>query len=285
MKFAAFSGALIDYSMREAMLIVQKLGFDGIEIACREPHLSTTTSAPRIKEIKRLADDLGLRIPALAGYMGNFSVTSDSDCESAFEEFQKMLQIGCELDASMIRVQPGGPNAFLAKEYHYAKAAYWLHRCALEAKSVGKKIVLEIHNQSLVENVESSLHLLRLIDCDNVGMIHDAGNMYITDTDYGRDSVLKLGNRLFHVHVKDEKRVNEVGERGTFINITRHGEEKFMHCRLGEGKADHKPLFDTLREIGYEQWVTLECNAPFPPAERLEYDLRQVKKHLCPTTA
>lgn len=47
----------------------------------------------------------------------------------------------------MVRVSPGGPNAFMAHDYHYAKAAYWLNRCAEEAKAHQVDIVLEIHNQ------------------------------------------------------------------------------------------------------------------------------------------
>ena len=82
MKIAAFSGSLIDYSIHEAMSIAAELGFDGIEIACREPHLSGT-SLPRVREMKALADGRGLEIPALAGYMGHFSTSGDAECAGA----------------------------------------------------------------------------------------------------------------------------------------------------------------------------------------------------------
>lgn len=283
MKFAAFSGVFIEHSIQEAMHFAQKLGMDGIEIAAREPHISPTSSTPRVKEVKALAESLGLDIPVLAGYMGGFSTASDKDSERAFDDFRRLLEIADTLGASMVRVSPGGPNAFMAYDYHYAKAAHWLNRCAAEAKRRQIKILLEIHNESLVETVESSIRLLSMIEYDNVGMIHDAGNMYITDTDYGRDSVLKLGTRLFHVHVKDERRVSEAGAPGTFVNVTRYGEEKFMQCRLGEGEADHKPLLDALRETGYSGWITLECHAPFPAYDRLEHDFQFVRRLLAST--
>lgn len=278
MKFAAFSGVFIDHSIQEAMQLTKRLGLDGIEIAVREPHLSPTTSMPRLKEMKSIADSLDLEIPVLAGYMGGFSTASDKEAQLALDEFKRMLPIAGELGSTMIRVSPGGPNAFLAHDYHYAKAAYWLNRCAAEAKASNIRIVLEIHNESLIETVESSLRLLSMLEYDNVGMIHDAGNMYITETDYGPDSVYKLGKHLFHVHVKDELRVKEAGKPGTFVNLTHRGEESFLQCRLGEGEADHKPLFNTLVETGYKDWVTLECHAPFPAYERLEHDFNVVKK-------
>jgi sugar phosphate isomerase/epimerase len=280
MKLAAFSGVLIDHSIQEAMRLTKQIGFDGIEIAAREPHLSASTSATRVKEIRSVADGLGLAIPVIAGYMGGFSTGSDKECEQAFTDFQRILECSSVLGADLIRVGAGGPNAFLAQDYHYAKAAFWLKKCAVEAGKQGKSIVLEIHNISLAETVDSSLRIVDLVGEDNIGLIHDAGNMYITDTDYGRDSVIGLGKRMFHVHVKDEKRVAEAGAPGTFVNRTKHGDEKFLQCRLGEGEADHQPLFDALKETGYSGWVTLECHAPFPAYERLEHDYSKVKQML-----
>lgn len=280
MKIAAFSGSLIDYSIHEAMSITAELGFDGIEIACREPHLSPEASLPRVREMKALADGHGLEIPALAGYMGHFSTSGDAECAGAYDQFMGLLEPAVMLEAGMIRIFQGGPNAFLAEDYHYAKAAFWIRKCAEEARAAGKRIVLEIHNQSLVETTDSALRLLELIGDDQVGLIHDAGNMYITDTEFGEESVMQLGSRLFHVHIKDERRIGQGGAPGTFKNLTRHGEEFFLQCRLGEGEVDHGGLLRGLREQRYAGWITLECAAPYPPKERLAYDLLVIKEWL-----
>ncbi|MEY9095231.1 sugar phosphate isomerase/epimerase family protein [Paenibacillus sp. RC84] len=285
MKIAAFSGALMEYSIQEAMKITANLGFDGIEIACREPHLSPQTSLPRVKEIRRLADEHVLDIPVLGGYMGRFSESGDPECAAAYDEFLGLLERADYLETDMIRIFPGGPNAFLAADYHYEKAAHWLKKCAAEARKHEKKILLEIHNVSLIETVESSLRLLEMIGEDNVGLIHDAGNMYISDTDFGRASVTGLGSRLLHVHVKDEKRIPEAGGPGTFRNVTRHGEEHFLQCRLGEGEVDHRELFEALAETGYGGWVTLECFAPYPPPEQLAHDRDAVRQLLRETAS
>ncbi|WP_163537433.1 sugar phosphate isomerase/epimerase family protein [Gracilibacillus sp. YIM 98692] len=278
MKFAAFSGVFIDYSIQQAMSISKELGFDGIEIACREPHLSPSTSRQRVEEIKHLASKLDLEIPALAGYMGHFSTSSDKECEKALQEFKQLVKWADILGADMVRVFPGGPNAFLAEDYHYEKAAFWLKKCVEEAKPYSIKVVMEIHNLSLIETVEQSKKLLNMVGHhDDIGVIHDAGNMYITDTSYNRDSILHLENHLFHFHVKDVKRVEKSVAPGTFTNLTKNGDEHFMQCLLGEGEVDHQPLFDTLNEMGYNRWITLECAAPYPPKERMEADFQKVK--------
>lgn len=280
MKIAVFSGTMIENSIHQAMEIASRLGFAGIEIACREPHLSPDSSPPRVKEMRALADRHGLAIPALAGYMGYFSEADDGACMRALDDVRRLLEHADRLDAGMLRIFPGGPNAFLAQPCHYEKAARWVRRCAEEAERHGKRIVLEIHNGSLIETADDALRLLDLVGAGNVGVIHDAGNMYIADTDYGRDSVLRLGRHLCHVHVKDEKRIEAAGAPGTFVNRTRHGEESFLQCRLGEGETDHRELFAALRDTGYDGWITLETAAPYPPEERLLHDLEAVRQLL-----
>ncbi|MCM3786418.1 sugar phosphate isomerase/epimerase [Neobacillus mesonae] len=275
---AAFSGSLIEYSLPEAIKIAADLGFDGIEIACRAPHLSLDMPHEEVKSLGMQARELGLTIPALAGYVGYFSTLNDEECEAALKEVRKLVQIASLLSVPYVRVFPGGPNAFKAEDVHYERAAGYLRECVEEAAAEGVQILLEIHNQTLTEDASSALKLAALTGDERLGFIHDAGNMYISDVNYGAESVLQLGSYLHHVHVKDERRIAEAGEEGTFVNQTRHGNEAFMQCRLGEGEVDHLPLLAALQKSGYSGWVTLECAAPFPAVDRLAYDLRAIQR-------
>lgn len=273
---AAFSGSLIDYPLREAMEIAAELGFGGIEIACRSPHLGLDTPLDEVRELGEYAAGLGLRIPALAGYAGYFSTLNDEECDAAMEDFRKLLRIAEELSVPYIRIFPGGPNAFLAEDQHYERAAYYIRKCIAEADDSGIRLLIEIHNQTLVEDADSALRLLELTGGSGIGFIHDAGNMYIAGVDYGDASVRKLGSHMTHIHIKDEKRIAIEGAEGSFSNRTRHGMETFMQCRLGEGAVDHRPMLAAVLENGYDGWITLECAAPFPPKGRLAYDLAEI---------
>ncbi|MFD2329550.1 sugar phosphate isomerase/epimerase family protein [Cohnella sp. GCM10020058] len=277
MRYAAFSGPLMEYSIHEAMAIVAGLGFDGIEIAGREPHLGPDTSLKRVDEMRRVADGLGLAIPVLAGYMGAFSESSDAECEASCQAFSALLERAGRLGADAVRLFQGGPSAFLAQDYHYEKTAFWLRRCADEARRQDKRILLEIHNNSLIETIDGAQRLLALVGDSRVGLIHDAGNMYITGEDFGRESVRRLGDAIRHVHVKDEKRIPLADMPGSFRNRTVRGEEHFLQCRLGEGEVDHRELFAALQAADYGGWIALECFAPYPPEEQLGHDLAVVR--------
>ncbi|MFS0723601.1 sugar phosphate isomerase/epimerase family protein [Paenibacillus sp. 1P07SE] len=281
MNIAAFSGAYSASNFREAASAVSRLGFQGIEIAARGSHLAPASTADQVREVKAIADGHGLAIPVLAGYAGGFSTAADEACEQAYGDFLELLEIAGELGAGAIRVQPGGPNAFLAEPGHYERAARWLDRCAEAAQPCGVNVLVELHNETLVESADDAQRLLDLLEWDNIGWIHDAGNMYISGADYGADSVRKLRSRLFHVHVKDERRLDPQlpPQPGEFTARTRRGDERFVPCLLGEGEADHHGLFAGLAEIAYTGWITLECHAPLPP-DAMAADLKTVRTFL-----
>jgi sugar phosphate isomerase/epimerase len=139
---------------------------------------------------------------------------------------------------------------------------------------------MEIHNGSLIETVEAADNFIKKINRENVGFIHDAGNMYITDTEYGEKSVETLGNKIFHVHVKDELRVNDDTLPGAFHDRTIYGNETFQQKMLGEGAVDHVPLFKALRKIGYNGFLSSECHAVVPEIEKAKHEIKEIRKQI-----
>lgn len=259
------------------MRLAKGFGYDGVELWGREPHISADTTYERASEIRELAAELGLEIAGIGAYLGRFLTMSDAQCEEVLEELKKYFQVMEWLGTDLIRVWPGGPNAFLAQDYHYAKAAHWLQRCGDLAAERGVRLAMEIHNGSLTETVEGAERLLAMIQRDNVGVIRDAGNMYITGTDYGEETVQRLGEKIFHVHVKDELHIEDESLPGSFRDLTAQGNELFQQQMLGEGAVDHLPLFRALKKMGYSGFLSAECHAAKPDLYRAEKDLEAIK--------
>ncbi|NMA85337.1 MAG: sugar phosphate isomerase/epimerase [Epulopiscium sp.] len=281
MKTAIFSLIFKDLPLEEAIPLIKEIGYEGIELWGKAPHFPVDTSVTRAKEIRSLLDEHQLVVPAIGAYLGDFSMASDQECEQALQDVEKYFRIMEIIDCDMLRVGCGGPHAFLAEPYHYEKALHWIKKCGILGKEYGKKVVMEIHNGSLIETIEAAKEFMDKLDCDHVGLIHDAGNMYITDTDYGQESVDLLGDYIFHVHVKDEKRIQDDSLPGAFHNRTIYGDEIFQQSMLGEGAVDHIPLFKALLQRGYDGFLSCESHAPVPPLERAKREwvelTRQIK--------
>ncbi|MET3726813.1 sugar phosphate isomerase/epimerase [Fictibacillus halophilus] len=275
MKFAASSKIFWDYSLEKTLQMVKQIGLDGLEINCRPPHFQMEWTEKEYCKIASIAQELELEIPLLSGYMG---AKRGNDSEQ--KEFDHILEAAVHLNSTYIRVQVGGPNAFLASDEDYHETARWVNQCAYKAKLVNKKIVIEMSNGTLVESADDALKLLSYLSMDNVGFVHDAGNMFISWVDYGAESIKKLGDRLYYVHAKGEKRTDKLGEPGSFASETIRGTEYFVQSMLESGEVDHNLVFQALVDQKYKGWITLECHAPFPPFKRVQQDYDYVKNLL-----
>lgn len=262
MKTALFSKVFAERSLSSAIDLTADLGYDGIEPMGREPHLPPDTSRDRAAEIRARVDDRGLEIPCLATYTGGDVDATDEERERQLADLESFLELADPLDCRLLRHSAGGPPLHEATEADFEVAARWLRRAADLAAEYDATLAMEIHAHKLTETVDSTLKLVEMVDRENLGAIHDAGNMYIVDTDYGPKSVERLGERLSHVHVKDERRVDDASVPGAFELETRHGREMFQPRRLGEGDVDHGPLFGALAEAGYDGFVSAECHVP-----------------------
>lgn len=280
MKISLLTLVCASRTLEETISMAAANGYDGIELWGNPAHLGPDTTLSRAKEIGACARDNGLSIPAVASYVGGFSEKSDDECQKELVKLEKYLILMNELDCNTIRVNCGGPSIINARRYHLEKALYWMEKSALLAKQYGKNVTMEIHNGNLIETLEAADDFVRTVNLDNLGLIHDAGNMYITDTEYGEKSVGVLNKWIFHVHVKDELRINDDNLPGAFHSTTIYGDEIFAQKQLGEGAVDHVPLFKGLIKADYKGFLSSECHAPVADAERVSGEIRIIRELL-----
>lgn len=258
MELSLFTLVLNDRPVEDAISLLGKIGYKGVELQGCAPHLPVETSLERAKEIRKCVDDAGMVVSNLATYTGNYSTLSDEDCNKELDILKKYMELGNILGCKMIRHEPGGPSSRVAEPKHYERASKWMQKAADIAAQGDFRLVMELHHGGLTETADDALKILKMIDRENVGVIHDAGNMYIAMTNYGRVSVKKLGKYIFHVHVKDELLVPKGSDPDSFEYEGRC----YSHKLLNHGGVDHNPAFAALREIGYDGFLSMECHVP-----------------------
>lgn len=248
-------------SLSEACAVAADVGFDAVELMGRAPHFGPETTDEEARELRAHLDELGLDVSCIASYTGGYIGKDTNEQEAELEALERFCELANVVGCHRVRHGPGGPPEHRATEDDYEVAAQWMRRAADLAAEYDVELLVEIHSLTVVESATAARHLLDLVDRDNVGIMHDAGNMYISRKDYGAESVDVLGDLLAHVHVKDEIRVVDEA-RGTFELETSEGTERFQPRLLGDGAADHEPLFSALADREYEGFVTLECHVP-----------------------
>lgn len=264
MQTSLFTKVLSNRSLHESCTIAAAIGYDGVELMGRDPHLAVETTDQEAHALRDHLDMLGLSVSCIATYTGFYADKTEAERENELADLERFCELADILSVDLIRHGPGGPAPYEATDDQYEAGVEWVRKAAALAAKHDKELAVEIHGDTLIESATDAIEFLEQVGQDNIGVIHDAGNMFICGNEYGPETIETLGPRLSHVHVKDERPAETDAGPNQFA-IEREGREEstkayFEATLLGEGAVDYDPLFESLRSIGYDGFVTDECH-------------------------
>lgn len=237
----AFKG---DFEANVAM--IAGLGYDGVELAIRDPKL---VDADRLV---RVVQDHGLEIPAIGtGQAWGEEGLSFTDPDPAVREaaIRRVLshipfaaRTGAVIIIGLLRgvVKPG-----VSQEQAMAWLVEALQQCCAAARLQGVRIALEPicrYETTLINTLAEGLDLLDRVGAQNMGLMPDTFHMNIEEAVI-EESIRACSNRIFHFHVADSNR-----------------------WYAGAGHLDFESILDTLCETGYRGYISGEW-MPLPDAD------------------
>jgi len=224
---------------------IAALGYDGVELAIRDPGLMDYGA------LLALLDRYHLAVPAIGTGQAwgeeHLSFTDpDPDVrrraiERACAHVPFAAQVGAQVIIGLLRgvVQPG---------VDHTQANNWLvealRRCADAAAPAGVRLCLEPLNRyetGLIHTVAEGLALIEQVGAENFGLLLDTFHMNIEEPNLA-GAIRAAGARLFHFHVADSNRWHP-----------------------GAGHVDLGHLLAVLEEAGYTGYVSGEF-LPLPDA-------------------
>ena len=262
MKISCFTVMQGKLPLNEVIPNVAKAGYDGLELQGLA-HVPPETSDERASEIKSICDKNGIAVMAIAGYHGAYNQkTNDDERNQQLEYVKNHCRIANILGCDILRHSPGGPPSYKATDAEWKSATEWMKKACDIAAEYNVRLAMEIHNGGLVESSDDAMKIIEMTGRDNLGAIHDGSNMYISGVDFGLESFKKLGDRLFHVHIKGEKRIDDEALPNSFWCDTREGRKLFQATLLEDDLAgtDHRIVLRALKEIDYKGYISLECH-------------------------
>ena len=278
MKISIFSGMFKNQALTTAIMDAAKIGYDGVEIMIGfgGNHLASDSSPDYIAGIDRCARDNGIDLCLIYTTLGSGILTNKNAAPSDLAELDRFLAIGDKLSCKTIKVTAGRLRDSDYRDDEARIVADWLAEACDRAAKHGSRVVAEIHFGQYCETVQMARKIIDLVDRPNFGVIHDAGNLHITGIDYGQNSIDILGDRIFHVHIKDMVRAST-------DDPTAHDylAGRFKRALLGKGDVDHLPLFRALKKIGYEGYLSCEASGEhLGPVETARHEYRAVTELL-----
>jgi sugar phosphate isomerase/epimerase len=188
---------------------VSDLGYDGVELAIRDPGLVDD------EELLKLLWRHKLESPAIGtgqawGEEGlSFTDPDPQIRRSAVKRIKSHLGLAARLGAVVII---GLIRGTLKPGIEKAQAMAWLvkalRECSAAASSVGVRLALEPINRyetALINTAAEGLELIDQVGADNFGLLLDTFHMNIEEPSL-EASISRAANRIFHFHAADSNR-------------------------------------------------------------------------------
>lgn len=243
---AAFQAVAFKGDFGANVAKIASWGYDGVELAIRDPALVDTD------ELERVISDHRLAVPAIGtgqawGEEGLSFTSSDPEVrEAAIARICSHIPLAERLGAIVILglirgITPAGQS-------HEQSMAYLVEaigRCAEAAAGTGVRFALEPMNRyetDLIHTAAEGLELVGRVGAENFGLLLDTFHMNIEEPDI-EASIEACGSRIFHFHVADSNRWHP-----------------------GAGHLDFAGILTTLSGTGYDGFVSGEF-MPKPDAD------------------
>lgn len=279
-KIATSGKAFEKLKFEEMVKILSEVGYRGLEIRTCDTQLPITATKKRAKELYNILAEHNIAVTCISSFTGNYSEKNEADCAKQLDEFKAFVDLAGEIECDMVRHWAGWCSSESATAEKWERSVRWMQKAAEIADKANVKVGLEIHHRSLLDNVESILKYLGDVDRKNVVLIHDAENMYHDGVEYGASAVRKLGNHIYGVHIKDVVTLEDKS------NPHAHEYKGKLFCSrlINEGGVDHYSVFQGLKDIGYEGYLTVETSDLIPDVTKLarhEYlQVRQIAEEI-----
>lgn len=253
MKLAFSSNAFKRYSIIDAIDIIARTGYAGIELMCDIPHaFPPMLSDAQIDSInnnlyKNRLDVSNLNAFTLYArgdvYHPSWIEDSPDLVETRIQHTIDCLNLAPRVGARNISTEPGGPipSDRLTFEQYERLFLNGLSRVAGIAQDKKVYLLIEPEPGLLIENSSQFKNLLKkLSSSDYVKLNFDIGHFYCVNEDPSR-LIYELADYIVHFHLAD-------------IASTR----VHNHLLPGYGSIDFKSVFKSIKDIGFDGFVTVE---------------------------
>lgn len=254
---AKFDAVPFKGNFKENVHYIKELGFDGVELAIRDPEIIDQG------ELYAILEEADMEVSAIGTGQAwgeeRLSLTDpdplvrEKIVKRIYSHIPFASRTGGIIIIGLVRGigNPDIPRSTLEQ---------WLYegfsRCCEEADKHHVRIAFEPINRyetTLLNNVESGLEFIEKVGGENLGMLLDTFHMNIEEPSI-EQSILQAGSRMFHFHYADSNRL-------------------YPGC----GHIDFRSLLQTVMKSKYTGYISGEHRPDPDPAISAREGLRHLK--------
>ena len=243
--------------LREKALLLQRLGFDGVELGEEWTHQS-------LEHIQMQLGGTGIAVSAVVGSLQLLNTDPASRKQALAldrRQLEKARQLGA---AGVIEVPVFGENQFRASSHQTARQveeellAAELKELAADVQRSGVSLFLEPCNRQethFLNTQRQGAQLIQRVPAPGFQLLSDFYHMQREEKDIA-ETLATVGNRTGYVHLADGAQRTEPGSL----------------------PFDYRPGFRALKKWNYAGWLTIESRATDKPEAALVRALAYIRQ-------
>ncbi len=216
------------------------------------------------KKIRKTVEDAGMVIPMMC-CSPDFTIPDPVKRRAEIDKEISWIRMSAELGAKYCRVLSGQRRKEITREEGLNYVVDSIQACLPEAEKLGITLILENHYKDdfwtepeFAQMMDVFVELVGRIDSPWFGVNFDPSNA-IAAGENPLDLLEAVKHRVVTMHASDrylasgtieDLRKAEGGSAG-YVSFFKHGV-------IGKGLNDYDAIFSTLKEVGFDGWISIE---------------------------
>ncbi|MBN2594086.1 MAG: sugar phosphate isomerase/epimerase [Sedimentisphaerales bacterium] len=249
-------------SVDEFLDKAKELGFDGVMLVAKRPHVSPLDyDATARKALRRKIENLGLELVCMAGYT-DFTAGADKagipNVEIQAAYVGEVAKLAKDLGTDMVRVFTGYERPGVPFDKQYALVVEGLKLAGKRAAEHGVTLAVQNHHD-IASHHEMMYWLLKEVNLPNVKAAFDPWTPTLQglSPEQIRQAVLKMKPFIVHTTAAQYVRQPRFHYEHNFTNFI-EDETLIRAVLIDQGIIDYKTFINALKEIGYQGYIAYE---------------------------
>jgi len=246
----------------EFLLKAKVLGYDGVMLAAKRPHVSVLDYDETARQkLKARIRELGLDLVCLAGYC-DFTAGVDKagipNVEIQATYIGELARLARDLGTGMVRVYTGYERPDVPYDKQYALVVEGLQIAGKLAAKYGIILAIQNHHDIALHH-DAMKWLLDEVNLPNVKAAFDCWSPTLEGLtpEEIKEAIHTMKPYIVHTTTADYKELPRYTYELNHTNYVRQ-ESQMRAVPIGEGFLDYKTFINTLKEIGYQGYITYE---------------------------
>jgi sugar phosphate isomerase/epimerase len=246
----------------EFLVKAKELGFDGVMLAAKRPHVSLIDyDEDARKRLRNRIKELGLELVCLGGY-NDFTAGVDKagipNTEIQAIYIGELARLARDLGTKMVRIYTGFERSDIPYDKQYALVVEGLQMAGRIAAKYGITLAVQNHHDIALHH-EAMKWLIDEVNLPNVKAAFDCWSPTLEGltSEEIRKAILTMKPYIVHTTAADYKKLPRYKYDPNHTNYIEQ-ESQMRAVPMGQGFLDYKTFINTLKEIGYQGYISYE---------------------------